>query len=98
MSDLLPFVEAVYLATGTRPHLSTVIRWSTRGSAGIRLESRVVGARRLTTVAWVKQFVTDVTTAKNGSMVTMQSPRQADRAAQASASKLKSRLAKKQVK
>ena len=54
---LLPLVQAVENATGRRPHLSTVLRWCTRGVRGIQLESWMVGGRRLTSVQAVRRFV-----------------------------------------
>ena len=45
---LMPLVDAVDRATGRRPHLSTVLRWCTKGN--VRLESRILGGRRLTSV------------------------------------------------
>lgn len=92
--NLLPLVEAVERATGLRPHLSTTIRWSTRGSAGIRLQTQVVGSRRFTTVPWVQQYIHAVTEAKNGSSVMMATPRQQEQAAKKSAKKLADRLSR----
>ncbi len=93
MENLLPLAEAVYQATGQRPHLSTCIRWSTRGSVGIRLRTKVLGSRRLTTVEWVSEYIAAVTEAKNASMVTMATPRARVQAANKSAKKLAERLA-----
>lgn len=53
---LLPPVLAVEKATGVKVHLSTVLRWCQRGSNGIKLESTVLGGRRLTSVEAVKRF------------------------------------------
>lgn len=57
VEKLLPLVEAVKQATGRNVHLSTVLRWSQRGSRGIRLESKVLGGRRLCSVEAVHRFI-----------------------------------------
>jgi len=54
---LLPLLKAVESATGVRPHLSTVIRWVTKGTRGVRLEAVMLGGRRMTTVENVERFV-----------------------------------------
>ena len=92
--NLLPLVEAVEQATGRRLHLSSTIRWSTRGSAGIRLKTQVLGGRRFTTILWVRQYIEAVTIAKNGASVMMATPKQQDLAAKKSAKKLAERLAR----
>lgn len=60
---LFPLVKAVEEATGRRVHLSTVLRWTQRGSKGVRLESRVLGGRRLTSVEAVRRFMNATTQA-----------------------------------
>jgi len=93
--SLLPLVDAVEQATGRRPHLSTCLRWCTRGSRGVRLESRVLGGRRLTSVPAVIRYMDATTNASVGGMVKpIATPRQQDVAAQRDAKKLASRLAK----
>ena len=91
---LLPLVEAVEQVTGRRLHLCTPFRWSTTGSAGIRLQTKGLGSRRLTTVLWVRQYIEAVTIAKNGSSVMMATPKQQDSAAKKSAKKLAERLSR----
>ncbi len=63
---LLPLCLAVYEATGTKPALSTVLRWATRGNSGIRLESRILGGRRLTSAEAVLRFMDATTNARDG--------------------------------
>ena len=90
---LLSLVEAVQQATGLRPHLSTVIRWCQHARFGIRLESRVVGNRRLTSEQAVNRYVDAITLAKDGVPVApMPTPRQAVLAAERSAKQLARRL------
>jgi len=97
VEKLLPLVEAVTLVTGLRPHLSTVIRWGSRGSSGVKLQTQYVGAKRYTTLEWVRTYVEAVTVAKNGSSVMMATPKQQDQAAKKSAKKLAERLNKSGV-
>ena len=59
--DLLPLVEAVHSATGRKIHLSTVLRWCMAGRSGHRLESWILGGRRMTTTEAVIRFI-DATT------------------------------------
>jgi len=91
---LLPLVEAVEQVTGRRLHLCTPFRWSTTGSAGIRLQTKVLGSRRLTTVLWVQQFIDAVTVAKNGDPTPTATPKQQDQSAKKSAKKLAERLSR----
>ncbi len=89
----LPLVEAVDKATGRRPHLSTCLRWCTRGSRGVRLESRVLGGRRLTTVSKVLAYMDATTAASVGGMVeSIKTPHQQNADAQKIAKKLAKRL------
>ena len=90
---LLPLIQAVEQATGRRPHLSTCLRWCTRGSRGVRLSSRVLGGRRLTTVTAVLAYMDATTAASVGGIVeTIATPHQQDVAAQRDAKKLVARL------
>lgn len=91
---LLPLVEAVEKATGQRPHLSTCIRWCTRGCYGIKLESRVLGGKnRLTSEQAVLRFMDAVTAAKDGIVPTpTMTPRQQTLAANRAAKRLTERV------
>jgi len=93
---LFPLCAAVHAATGTKPHLSTVLRWATRGTAdGIHLESRMVGGRRLTSKEAVLRFIDKTTEARDGSSSKpMATPRQSESSAAKSAKKLAARLAR----
>ena len=46
-----------------RPHLSTVWRWTLKGSRGVKLESFVRGGRRFTTSAAIHRFIQATTSA-----------------------------------
>ena len=90
---LLPLVDAVEKATGQRPHLSTCLRWCSRGSAGVRLECRVLGGRRMTSTEAVLRYVDAVTAAKDGGDFHKQStPRQETLAAKRAAKQLAKRV------
>jgi intein-encoded DNA endonuclease-like protein len=54
---LFTLVEAVERATGVKVHLSTALRWCQHGTNGIKLESLVLGGRRLTSVEAVCRFI-----------------------------------------
>ena len=93
LENLIPLVDAVELATGRRPHLSTVLRWCSRGSRGYRLESRVLGGRRFTTVKFVLQYLDNVTAASCGGIVPSQpTPHQVADAANRASTELRNRL------
>lgn len=53
----LPLVKAVREATGTSPHLSTILRWCTKGARGRTLAHVLIGGRKMTTVEDVLEFV-----------------------------------------
>lgn len=61
---LLPLCLAVFEATGTKPALSTVLRWVNR--PGVFLESRILGGRRLTSKEAVLRFIESTTKARDG--------------------------------
>ena len=65
--QLLHIVTAVERVTGTRPNLSTTWRWTTKGTRGIRLETVILGGKRLTTIAMVEAFIKATTEARNAS-------------------------------
>jgi len=89
---LYPLTQAVEKATGRKPHLSTVIRWTTRGSAGIRLESVMLGGRRLTSEDAVLRFTEAVTRAKAATVDPIVSPQRRDCEAERSAERLRNLL------
>jgi Protein of unknown function (DUF1580) len=63
---LMPLTDAIERATGQSVHLSTGLRWCTRGLMGFHLESVYCG-RRLTSVEAVERFLTAVNERKNSS-------------------------------
>ena len=91
---LLPLIQAVEQATGRRPHLSTVLRWCVRGSRGIRMESVMLGGRRMTTVAKVHRYIEATTAAADCATVPVETPKQADRRAKRAAELLAARVGK----
>jgi hypothetical protein len=89
---MLPLVAAVEQETGTRPHLSTVIRWATRGCRGVVLETAFVGGRRFTSVESVRRFVNAGTERSRATMSSHTTPHQATVAAAKAAKRLADRL------
>ena len=80
---LLPLADAVQLATGHRPHLSTLLRWCQKPNQyGIRLKSWKVGGRRLTTVAAVRCYVDQTTIAADFDLVPASTTKQQSNAHQ----------------
>lgn len=59
----LPVATAVERVAGFRPHASTTWRWTKRGVRGVKLETRVVGGRPMTTTEWVEEFIAATTAA-----------------------------------
>lgn len=70
MHNLMRMVDAIDQVTGRRPNLSTAWRWSTTGIEGIRLETVVLGGKRLCTVEMVEAFIAATTAAKNATYQT----------------------------
>ena len=44
-------------AVPSRPCVSTVWRWSTRGCRGVKLRTTLIGGQRFTTEKWVAEFL-----------------------------------------
>lgn len=53
--------------TGYCPNRSTVHRWRTRGTRGVKLETVLIGGARFTSVEKLQLFVTATTAAAEGS-------------------------------
>ena len=70
MSNLLGLTDAIERVTGRRPNLSTSWRWSTRGVNGFRLETVILGGKRMTTVEMVEAFIRATTEARDASYPT----------------------------
>lgn len=72
-----------------RPHLATLYRWATRGVGGVRLATVDVGSTRCTTDAACRQFIIDVSRARQGQAVPApELPRLTNRRAERAASRL----------
>ena len=65
LKELIPIHTAVEQVTGRRFNLSTAWRWSTKGAKGIRLETVILGGKRMTTIAMVEAFIKATTDARN---------------------------------
>ena len=90
---LLPLIPAIEQASGQRPHISTAIRFASRGSYGVLLESTSLGNKYLTSVEAVKRFMAAVAAARGGTANTSSlTPRQETLAANRAAKQLAERL------
>lgn len=64
---LFPLTKAIRIATSQSVHLSTALRWCQKPNRfGIRLESKVLNGRRLTSVEAVLRYVDACTAAADG--------------------------------
>jgi hypothetical protein len=64
---LFPLPKAVEKATGQRRHLSTCLRWAKTDRYGVKLESTMLGGRRLTSPEAVLRYMDALTVAKDRS-------------------------------
>lgn len=90
--NLKRLLDAIEEATGRRPHISTAIRWRTRGCSGIRLDAVMIGNQWFSTVDAVRAFVEATTTARSGRQLAVETPSQATHHAERSAKQLAKRL------
>ena len=56
LRDAITLAQAVDYIPG-RPQVATLWRWATRGVRGVRLETCIVGGRRMTTPAMIEAFL-----------------------------------------
>lgn len=49
--------EKIPLVNGRKVHPATIWRWATSGVRGVRLHSRLVGGRRVTTESEIEEFL-----------------------------------------
>lgn len=63
--DLIPVATAFERITGTRPHPTTVVRWSKRGTAGIVLPTLLVRGRRMTSMEAAYGWIEATTAARD---------------------------------
>ncbi|GAA5510013.1 DUF1580 domain-containing protein [Novipirellula caenicola] len=61
---------AVEQITGLRPHYNTIRRWRTIGICGVKLQTRRIGGRVVTSRDWLEQFFDDVTFARQSNSIT----------------------------
>jgi hypothetical protein len=96
--DTLTLAEACRLLprgrNGSRPHLSTLVRWITRGTPGpdgrrVRLAAVRVGGKWVTSRAALQEFAAELTPRPSDiAAPPPRTPRQRDRAAAGAAKKL----------
>jgi hypothetical protein len=53
----LPVPAAIEAVTGSRPHPTTCWRWAVQGSGGHRLQTWIVGGRRMATIESVESWI-----------------------------------------
>jgi hypothetical protein len=75
---LLTLAEAARSLPG-RPHLSTLQRWRLRGVRGVKLETILVGGRRVTSQEAIERFAAATTAAADGSSLATRTSRQRQR-------------------
>lgn len=57
MAKYLTVHKAIEELTGSRPNPSTVWRWTAKGSKGVKLQTWMIGGRRMTTSEAVNDFI-----------------------------------------
>ena len=65
--SIVPFNQVharVEELTGKRPHIASIYRWMQKGIAGVRLETLLMGATRVTSEEALDRFFQDSTAAK----------------------------------
>lgn len=66
---LWPILDAVEKATGVKRNVTTIYRWYTKGNRdGVKLETKILGSTRMTSVEAVLRFVERATYARNGKL------------------------------
>lgn len=73
--EWLTLTQAAKLLPG-RPHAATLWRWRTSGCRGVRLQTLLVGRRRLVNREMLAEFTAALTAAADGTVVPPQSTRQ----------------------
>ena len=63
-----------------RPNVATLWRWRTAGCRGVKLETILIGGRRMTSREALTRFFDAVTKAADGAPLRTETPRQRERA------------------
>lgn len=63
-----------------RPNITTMWRWRNRGIRGVKLETILIGGRRMTSLEAMARFFAATTAAADGIQVHDETPRQRERA------------------
>jgi hypothetical protein len=63
----------------SRPNVATLWRWRTAGIRGVKLETMMIGGRRVTSREKLDTFFARVTAAADGEPVRVETPRQRER-------------------
>ena len=73
-------LTAATKTTPCRPNVATLWRWRTKGIRGIRLETMMIGGRRVTSREALSRFFAATTAAADGAPIQSETPRQRERA------------------
>lgn len=79
-SECLMTLSAAATRLPHRPHISTLHRWRLRGVGGVRLETCMIGGRRMTSLEAIERFVDAVTQQADEEPQQVRTPRQRQRA------------------
>jgi hypothetical protein len=77
--ELLTLTAATKLLPG-RPNVATLWRWRTAGCRGVKLETVLIGGRRMTSREALARFFAATTAAADGEPIRSETPRQRDSA------------------
>jgi len=75
-SDSLLTISQAAKSLPMRPNVSTVWRWVLQGCGGIKLESILIGGRRLTSSEAIQRFADARTAQASGEPIPSRTPRQ----------------------
>ncbi len=73
--ELLSLKEAARLLPG-KVNISTLFRWSSRGTRGVRLQTWLIGGRRFTNEESLEKFIIDTTAAADGNPLPVRTSKQ----------------------
>ena len=94
LEDLMSVEKAVKIIP-SRPHTGTVIRWSTRGVGGVKLQTVRVGGRRFVSRRALMEFVSALTEKVDGGIASVATKSSRRRNIEAAERELDSRLTAK---
>ena len=75
----LLFMTVAAKSLPSRPNVATLWRWRTAGCRGVRLETVLIGGRRMTSREALARFFAAITAAADGTLMRNETPRQRQR-------------------